>query len=466
MTISERTDLPRPTDIRGKSTIWLAAAVLLPIIAISLLGRHYSHLLTGIVPADLTNFGAVRSMISGVMGVTDIADSWLPMTRALQLLHGENANRLYEELFFSQTIRFQYPPTSLLPMELLSTIGINSVLALNRLNFLILCLNAAGTGVIAWLLFSRTLGLKNEIQPQSSCGGAFNTPAVIALTVLATFLFYPLARAQVLGQIQVWIDALFTLALICWLIERRFLAGLCIGLACAIKPQFALLLVWGLLWKEAAFVAGFLAAAVPIAGLSLFRYGLHNNLAYLDVLSFLSKHGESFFANNSVNGILNGYLSPNDPHHWDPNSFTPYVTAIYVGSLLAAAITFALIVLPRLLYRRFKPDLALFGAASICLVVGSPVAWEHHYGILLPLYLVALKHLMTTPLRQDRLFLALLWVSWVLVANFIPFTLLFGGTALSFFQAHCFFGALLLLLVLLTLWHRQASVPLPAGLGR
>ena len=55
-----------------------------------------------------------------------------------------------------------------------------------------------------------------------------------------------------------------------------------------------------------------LAAAVPIAGLSLFRYGLHNNLAYLDVLSFLSKHGESFFANNSVNGILNGYLSPNN----------------------------------------------------------------------------------------------------------------------------------------------------------
>jgi len=42
-------------------------------------------------------------------------------------------------------------------------------------------------------------------------------------------------------------------------------------------------------------------------------------------------------------------------------------------------------------------------------------------------------------------------VSWILVADLIPFTLLLAHTPFSFLQANFFLGALVLLLVLLTL---------------
>jgi len=49
-------------------------------------------------------------------------------------------------------------------------------------------------------------------------------------------------------------------------------------------------------------VLGVLSGFVPIALVSVWRYGLHNHLAYLGVLSFLSRHGEQFYPNNSING--------------------------------------------------------------------------------------------------------------------------------------------------------------------
>jgi hypothetical protein len=95
-----------------------------------------------------------------------------------------------------------------------------------------------------------------------------------------------------------------------------------IGLACADKPQLALLLIWALLWRQTAFSAGVLVCVVPIGVVSLAYYGLHNHLAYLDVLAFLSQHGDSFYANNSINGILNAYFSPSDPHICDAAFFS------------------------------------------------------------------------------------------------------------------------------------------------
>ena len=54
-------------------------------------------------------------------------------------------------------------------------------------------------------------------------------------------------------------------------------------------------------------VAGFLAAALPVGALSVAFYGLANHIAYLEVLSFILRHGEAYVTNNSVNGILNRF---------------------------------------------------------------------------------------------------------------------------------------------------------------
>jgi alpha-1,2-mannosyltransferase len=445
-------NLVRPRSLRfsgARQTLVIAAFALLPMIAISILGQHYSSTLERLAPVDLTNLRAIRTMLFSALHLSDREDSWLPMREALDVLHSDHADKLYETLFFGKSVRFQYPPTSLLPLEALSIVGLSSLKLLALLNFAIYCLNAAVAGVLAWRLFGsrRESGTADGVRPTSDCGAS---PAdMAALAVIAALMFYPIVRAELLGQIQIWIDALFTISLVFWLRSARFAAGICIGLICAIKPQFSLLLIWGLLWRQTAFNAGILTSIVPICVISLLRYGLHNHLEYPDVLAFLTRHGESFFTNNSVNGILNGYLSSENTHFWEANALTPYNPIIYAATVAASLCSVGLIVIPPLQRRGTEPSIEMFGAAAICTVVGSPVAWEHHYGILLPLYLIALSaavRMSAGPYRTFALVTTLL--SWTLVANLIPFALLTAETPFRFTQAHFFFGALLLLFVL------------------
>jgi len=423
--------------------------VLLPTIAISLLGRYYASYLEGIAPIDLTNFAAMRTVAKSILSSNQLGDSWSPMRDALEFLRSGSNAHLYETLFFQKTVRFQYPPTSLLPLELLSSMGLSSVGSLNRLNLLFYSLNAVAMGFLAWLLCRAD---HDDTRTAKFANLQLDCKALVPLSVIASLTFYPVLRAQVLGQIQVWIDLLFTLAIIFWVGGRQLVSGICIGLACAIKPQLGLLLVWGLLWRRVNFVLGISLTIAPILLISIARYGWQTHLDYLEVLSFLSMHGESFFANNSINGILNAYFSPNNPRVWDASTLTPYVPIVHAGTVLAEAFAVSLVVIPPFVFKSKSPSVETIGTAAICTVIGSPVAWEHHYGILLPLYLVAVRATFDLPPGRRRLvMLAALSVSWILVANLIPFVLLLGETPFRALQAHCFFGTLLLLIVLFAL---------------
>ena len=129
------------------------------------------------------------------------------------------------------------------------------------------------------------------------------------------------------------------------------------------------------------FSAGILVALVPLTAISLWRYELQNHLAYLEVLKFLGRHGEIYFANNSVNGILNAYFSGRNNMVFDVPGLLPDVPIVYWGTLTASLLALGFIIIPPVWRRHEKPNVADFGAASICTVIGSPVAWEHHYEI-------------------------------------------------------------------------------------
>jgi alpha-1,2-mannosyltransferase len=426
-------------------TAMVAACVLLPVLAMALLGWRYAWALQGLLPVDLTNLDALRRVATTFLDPSTKADSWRPMQRALEVLNGAERNSLYETLFFREAVRFQYPPTSLLPLELLSSLGLSGPRALNGLNSLVLALNAAAMAALAFVQFQR----RGAPRP--------GWPSPVGMAVLAggcTFLFYPLLRAHLLGQIQLWIDLLFTLAVLTWVLDRRLLAGVLVGLACTIKPQLGLLVVWALLWRQTRFVAGAALALGPIAMISLSRYGVHNHLEYLQVLSFLSRHGESFFANNSVNGILNGYLSPDDTTRWSAAAFTPFNPWVYAGTMAASLVFYGLLVVAPLWARtrhadqdrRRAPQASDFGVAAICTIMGSPVAWEHHYGLLAPLFIVALAAGLRAPEGASRTWLLVLtFAAWALTSSIVPFAGLLAGTPLAVLQAYCFFGALLLL---------------------
>jgi alpha-1,2-mannosyltransferase len=439
-----------PTGTSGRffsdyPTTFVMVCAFTPIVVISVLGWLYAGVLRDVVPIELTSLNALWVLLGGLLHPTTRPDSWGPMLQALGVLHGPDRDTLYQTLFFTGHVRFQYPPTSLLSVDFLSSVGLAGIRTLNAINSVIYLLNAAAAGFLVWLLFGGTSTAAGRIHPRPHVRG------MVAIGVAAAFTFYPNVRADVLGQIQVWIDFLFTCAVIAWVLERRLLAGILIGLACTIKPQFGLLLLWGLLWREWAFSGGILAALLPVTVVSLLRYGLKAHLDYLDVLAFLSRHGESFFANNSINGILNSYLSSTDSLYWDALNFTPFNPIVYGGTLAASVLALVAIVFLPLRGRKTRPDTVDLGIAAICTVIGSPVAWEHHYGILLPIYAVALKYLLDQPGgARGAVKFTCLAISWILVADFIPFANLLAHTPFSALQAHLFFGALLLLALLLT----------------
>jgi hypothetical protein len=444
--VSAQAGSKRPGLFGTHPTLTLACCVVLPMLAISILGRIFASLIRPRIPkaTDLTNLGALRHIPHLFKWGGN--DSWLPMQRAVEVLHGPNANALYEKLFFGEHVRFQYPLTSLIPFGALAKIGISSIFSLNALNLAIFLLNVAAVAALAWLLFPSGLS-----QSRSATDGHTRARTGVAfVAAIAAVVFYPVIRAGVLGQIQLWIDLLFCCALICWTLGWRLIAGLIIGVAATIKPQLGLLLLWGLLWNEWRFVSGIVVGFLPLAALAAAFYGLHNNIMYFDVLSFLARHGESYYANNSINGILNWYFTNNDSLKWYGDDFTPYVPLVHFGTLITSVVFVLIVIVPPLFRRGRGASLTDLGAAAICTVVSSPVAWEHHYGIILPLYLVGLRYFLTAkPQSKTPLLLGLIFVSWVLVSNFIPFALLLAHTPFAIAQAYCFFGAVLLLGLLL-----------------
>ena len=52
------------------------------------------------------------------------ADSWDPMIAALDWLQRSHEGKLYQSIFFQQQIKFQYPPTSLLPLAAMRAAGV------------------------------------------------------------------------------------------------------------------------------------------------------------------------------------------------------------------------------------------------------------------------------------------------------------------------------------------------------
>jgi alpha-1,2-mannosyltransferase len=367
-------------------------------------------------------------------------DSWKPMDIAHQALSDQDAALLYETVFFGMGIKFQYPPSALFYTSLLESLGFETYLHLSVLNWVLLIANATLTCFVARLLFSRI--------PIYAYSALFLTGIV----------YGPLSVAVSIGQIQVFVSLLFTLGFLALLRERAGTAGVFIGIATAIKPQFGLLLLASILHRQWRFVLGFCAAAGIIGALSIACFGWHNHLDYLRVLRFLSERGESYAWNNSVNGILNRLLDNGSSSAvvnvngvWQ-SVIPPYNPYVYWPTQVTMAL---LIGLPPLIHLA-KPlsaadqpkRLLLFSITAVCSVIASPIAWIHHFGILLPVYLVALQNICRDEHEYRRSAFLCLAVSFFLTAIRYPFFPSLEGVA-TLLHAPTFFGALILLGLLL-----------------
>ncbi|QGZ59628.1 glycosyltransferase family 87 protein [Paraburkholderia acidiphila] len=349
---------------------------------------------------------ALRWLIHFVRG-GEYGDSWGPMLAALNWFAEHPGGRLYDQLFFVDHIKFQYPPSSLLLFDWLARMGVQlNNLMLNTVNWWVIAFNCVVNARVAVKLAARD----DRYAPFQMHLGF--------MVALATLLYYPVGKAFELGQIQVWINALFSLAALAWLSERKSVAGLLIGLACLIKPQLALFLVWGAWRREWRFV--FAWGVVALAGnlLAVATFGWQNHLDYLRVLHELSRTGESYIANQSFNGLLNRIFAQGDVNVFDAHGFPPYQPVVYLGTLATSVILIAAaLVRPP---RGAASSLLDFLCAGLTFTLASPIAWEHHFGLLPVVYVATLFTLLTRKAQKERtLGLAILSASFLLTGHWL-----------------------------------------------
>jgi alpha-1,2-mannosyltransferase len=379
-------------------------------------------------------------------------DSWGVMSVALKYEREHPDKPLYADIFFERNLKFQYPPSSLFAIAGLELLvgrdGIRTdeckVYDLPTINdvlgWFFLLMSA---GCAAALL---QIGLRQRQAPPAS-GAMVAAQFVIVLALALTF--YPLVKAYTLGQIQNWLNGFFALALLCWATGRKVASAVLIGLMALVKPQYGAFVLWALLRREWEFTATLVATGIVGVAGSIAVFGFSNHLDYIGVLKFLAERGETFYPNQSVNGLLNRVMVLVDPTAWSSlqftdNSFPPFNLLVYGGTLVTS-----IILLSAALFRRGTkgdPDRTFdFCTMALSITIASPIAWEHHYGTIFPIFAVLLASVI-----DDRRRLLLLTVSYVLISNFIPATNLLADTVFNVAQSYLFAAAIVVLVLLHT----------------
>lgn len=122
---------------------------------------------------------------------------------------------------------------------------------------------------------------------------------------------------------------------------------------------------------------------------------------------------------------------------------------VYAGTLLSgAALVAVALLLPRRAARGSLLDLSI---AALTIVIVSPIAWEHHFGILLPLLAVATPRLISGP-SAGSWTPVVLGGAFVLTGQYFEPAQRLASSWLNVLQSYVLIGALGLLAV----WHRAA----------
>jgi alpha-1,2-mannosyltransferase len=391
-------------------------------------------------------------------------DSWGIMSTSLEYARTPHETPLYTEIFFNRHLKFQYPPSSLFAIAgLLWLVGPDHIrteecrvfdlpTANDILGWIFLLISALSAAALL------EIGLRQLAIPSTRRERVARTIIVLALALT----FYPLVKAYTLGQIQNWLNGLFALALLCWVRDLKAPSGVLIGLMALVKPHYGLFLLWAALRREWGFAFAFAATLVIVVSASIAVYGWANHVDYLRVLSYLAERGETYYPNQSANGVLNRVMTLVDPTSWysltfNDNAFPPFSWFVYGGTLIASIILLA----SALLHRRHEcdPDRTFdLCTMMLSITMASPIAWEHHYGTIFPVFAVLL-----TSVIGDRRRLILLTVSYVLISTFVPATNLLAETMFNVAQSYLLAGAIVVLVLLHTARRAEAIVTVPAA---
>lgn len=374
-------------------------------------------------------------------------DSWGPMAAALGYLSEPGEKPLYSTIFFDQGIKFQYPPSALFALEGMNLFGEDRVRTYDEMVFSGFppVNDIAGWAFLLVTAMSTAVLLEAGLRKSSGSYALDSTALIRAILVFGfTLTFYPAVKAFTLGQIQLWINAIFALAMVLFVIGGKWTSGALMGAICLMKPHYGLFAIWGSLNREWRFASA--CAAVGFAGLalSIWHYGWANHTDYLRVLSFMSERGESYHANQSINGLLNRIASLNTSNpsantQFDAYGFPPYIAWVYWGTMFSS-----ITILLAAFLRKGGTETRVLGFSILAasLTMASPIAWEHHYGVLLPIFAYIAGSLAGS-FRK----LIILAISYIFVSNYVAGFNMLSQTPFNFLQSYTLAGGLVLLLL-------------------
>jgi len=383
-------------------------------------------------------------------------DSWTPMQAALDQMSSDRAKPLYQAIFFAQKIKFQYPPSSLLALDLMDHLSGDSISidTLNRISWVSIFLLAAIVPA------TYLLALRKFNAAMMSQFGTLDLVLQAGLLSLMTLTFYPVTQGFILGNIQTWLTFLFGASVLAWVCGYEAVAGILIGLIVAFKPQLVLLLAWAILRGRRGFLIGCAAIIAGVEALSVYQYGLKNQVDYLPVLSFLSAHGESFYANQSMNGLLARMLHIGNNAEWLEHDFPPFHPLVYWGTVLTSAVMIGFALFAGRTKTDEKSLLISYLSAALLITMASPIAWEHHYGIMVSIYACVLALLMGSRPRRQGLIVAA--ISYMLASNLFLFANLSADSIWNFIQSYLLAAGALLVLILFRYAAVTANRPVKA----
>jgi alpha-1,2-mannosyltransferase len=356
------------------------------------------------------------------------SDSWTPMLGSVNSFLAHPTLPIYQAKLYDTLL---YPLTSILPLLWLRRAGMSDAGVLRVLM------------IASWIAVVAVIAVQAWIAAKFTGSDGLSWRAVLAI-LFGAFFFMPITLAYSLGQAQIFLDLFFSLLVVFWIERRDRPAGVMMALLAMVKPQYGLLLLWAALrgrWK--ALGAG--AVALGVGGaVSSAVFGVRNNLDYLGGMAGLSRKAQTHYANQSIFGLLNRAIfnGENLPYH--PYVYPPYVPWIYAVTL---ATTAALVVLALAYpWRERAGGMADLSAIAVVSVIATPMAWEHHYGVMLPIFVWLWFGLY----RRGAGSALALAVAWVLIADFLsPLNYFAAIPVANLLQSYMYFGALLLLGLLL-----------------
>lgn len=278
--------------------------------------------------------------------------------------------------------------------------------------------------------------------------------AVAAFLILACF--YPLRLMLLCVQAQSLVTLLLVFAIVAFARSHSLVAGILIGVAGCIKPQFGLIAFFAVFRREWLFLSGMIISSACLLLGTLILAGFFPWQTYLTEVIPTMSRGYAYYPNQSINGIVHRWLGHNPSY-----AFSELTPAISIANLSSLIVFNLLAVCPRLIgaTRKTVPaqkncasnlpgqsEIVLrtldLGIAMLSVLLASPITWEHHFSWTVILFAICLER--TRFMKDARRVIAGLALSYFFLGTyFMPVQTASSGLV-SLINSPMFFGALML----------------------